>query len=191
VDDRKSTSGGAFFIGSSLVSWFGKKQSSIALSIAEVEYVAAASCCTQLLWMMQILQDFQITCTPPISILCDKISAISISKNPFMHSKTKHIPIKYHFLQEQVLEQKVKLDYVPSKEQGVDILTKPLPRETFEYLKQKLGVVDASSYHSNLSISEKSGCTRVSWGGYAYICWFMWIQSCICWFEDNSGPGSG
>ena len=52
-----------------------------------------------------------------------------------MHSKTKHIPIKYHFLREQVLEQKVKLEYVPSKEQVADILTKPLPRETFEYLR--------------------------------------------------------
>eukprot|EP00253_Pinus_taeda_P033436 PITA_33436 len=87
----------------------------------EAEYVAAASCCTQLLWMMQTLQDFQIICTPPISILCDNTSAISISKNPVMHSKTKHIPIKYHFLREQVLEQKVKLEYVPSKEQVADI----------------------------------------------------------------------
>ena len=145
VDDRKSTSGSAFFMGSRLVSWFSKKQSSIALSTAEAEYVAAASCCTQLLWMMQTLQDFQITCTPPISILCDNTSAISISKNPVMHSKTKHIPIKYQFLREQVLEQKVKLEYVPSKEQVADILTKPLPRETFEYLRQKMGVVDASS----------------------------------------------
>eukprot|EP00253_Pinus_taeda_P032988 PITA_32988 len=145
VDDRKSASGGAFFMGSRLVSWFSKKQSSIALSTAEAEYVAAASCCTQLLWMMQTLQDFEITCTPPLSILCDNTSAISISKNPVMHSKTKHIPIKHHFLREQVLEQKVKLEYVPSKEQVVDILTKPLPKETFEYLRQKLGVVDVSS----------------------------------------------
>eukprot|EP00253_Pinus_taeda_P010139 PITA_10139 len=145
VDDRKSTSGGAFFMGSRVVSWFSKKQSLIALSTAEAEYVVVASCYTQLLWMMQTLQDFQITCTTPISILCDNTSAINISKNPFMHSKTKHIPIKYQFLREQVLEQKVKLEYVPSKEQVVDILTKPLPRETFEYLRHNLGVVDASS----------------------------------------------
>eukprot|EP00253_Pinus_taeda_P006440 PITA_06440 len=92
VDDRKSTSGGAFFVGSRLVSWFSKKHSSIAISTAEAEYVATASC------------------TPAISILCDNTSAINISKNPVMHSKTKHIPIKYHFLQEQVMEQKVKLE---------------------------------------------------------------------------------
>ena len=98
VDERKSTSGGAFFMGSRLVSWFSKKQSSIALSTDEVEYVDVASRCTQLIWMMQTLQEIQITCTPPISILCDNTSAISISKNIVLHSKTKHIPIKYHFI---------------------------------------------------------------------------------------------
>ena len=82
--------------------------------------------------MMQTLQDFQIKCSPPISIISDNTSAISISKNPVMHSKTKHIPIKYHFLREQVLEEKVKLEYVPSKEQVADIFTKPLPREAFK-----------------------------------------------------------
>ena len=124
VDDRKSTSGGAFYMGPRLVSWFNKKQSSIALSTTEAEYVAATSCCTQLLWMMQTLQDFQLKCSPPISIMCDNTSAIIISKNPVMHSKTRNIPIKYHFLREQVLEQKVKLEYVPSKEQVADIFTK-------------------------------------------------------------------
>ena len=131
-------------MGPQLVSWFSKKQSSIALSTTEEEYVAAASYCTQLLWMMQTLQNIKIKFSPPISILCDNTSAINILKNLVMHSKTKHIPIKYHFLQEQVLEEKVKLEYVPSKEQVVDIFTKPLPREAFEYLRQNLGAVFAS-----------------------------------------------
>ena len=98
---------------------------------------------------MQTLQEIQVKCLPPISILCDNTSAISISKNPIMHSKTKHIPIKYHFLSEQVLKQKVKLEYVPSKEQVADIFTEPLPREAFEYLKQKLGGVSASQIKSS------------------------------------------
>ena len=130
-------------MGPRLVSWFSKKQSSIALSTTEVEYAAAASCCTQILWMMQTLQDIQIKYSPPISIMCYNTSAIIISKNPIMHSKTKHIPIKYHFLCEQVLEQKVKLEYVPSKEQVADRFIEPLPREAFEYLRQKLGVFSA------------------------------------------------
>ena len=61
-----------------------------------------------------------------------------------MHSKTKHIPIKYHFLCEKVLEKNVKLEYVPSKEQVANIFTKPLPQEVVKYLKQKLGVFSAS-----------------------------------------------
>ena len=84
---------------------------------------------------MQTLQDIQIKFSPPISILCDNTSAISISKNTIMHSKTKHLPIKYHFLCEQLLEKKVKLEYVPSKEQVEDIFTKLVPMESFEYLR--------------------------------------------------------
>jgi hypothetical protein len=86
--------------------------------------------------MKQTLQDIQVEYRQPIPILCDNTSAISISKNPVMHSKTKHIPIKYHFLREQVVNQVVKLDYVTTKEHIVDIFTKPLPREAFEYLRQ-------------------------------------------------------
>ena len=58
-----------------------------------------------------------------------------------MHSKTKHIPIKYHFLQEQVAEKNIWVEYVGTKEQVADIFTKPLPWEAFEYLRQRLGVI--------------------------------------------------
>lgn len=107
IDDQKITSGGAFYMGSWLVSWFNNKQSSISLSTVEAEYVAAASLSTQLIWMMKTLQDIQIICYPLISILCDNTSSISILKNPVMHYKTKHIPIKYHFIQETSAWKKV------------------------------------------------------------------------------------
>ena len=97
VDDRKRTSGGAFLLGSCLVSWLRKKQSSISLSTSEVEYIATTSWCTQIIWMKKSLRDIKLEYKQPISILCDNTNAISISKNLVMHSNTKHIPIKYIF----------------------------------------------------------------------------------------------
>ena len=112
VDDRKSTSGGAFYLGKSLVAWLRKKETYISLSTAKAEYIAAA-CCTQVMWMKQTLQDMKVSIDEPISIKCDNTSAISMSKNHVLHSKTKHILIKYHFLREQVAQKVVNLEYVP------------------------------------------------------------------------------
>ena len=78
--DRKSTSGGHQFLGSSLVSWSSKKQSCVSLSSNEVEYVAAGSCCTQLLWMRQTLKDYGVICDK-VPLWCDNESAIKISLN--------------------------------------------------------------------------------------------------------------
>ncbi|XP_040363429.1 secreted RxLR effector protein 161-like [Rosa chinensis] len=92
LKDRKSTSGGCFFIGNNLVAWHSKKQNCISLSTAEAEYVAAGSCCTQMLWMKQMLHDYGIP-QGKLSIFCDNTSAINITKNPVQHSRTKHIDL--------------------------------------------------------------------------------------------------
>ena len=92
ADDRKSTSGGCFYVGNNLVSWMSKKQNSISLSTAEAKYIVAGSCCTQLLWMQKLLHDYGI-CQEHLTIYCDNTSAINISKNPVQHSRTKHIEI--------------------------------------------------------------------------------------------------
>jgi hypothetical protein len=78
--------------------------------------------------MKQTLRDIQVEYDEPIPIYSDNTSTINISKNPMMHSKTKHIPIKYHFLQEQVAEKNIRVEYVGTKEQVAEIFTKPLPR---------------------------------------------------------------
>jgi hypothetical protein len=94
--------------------------------------------------MKQTLTDIQVEYDEPIQIYCDNTRAINISKNPLMHSKMKHIPIKYHFLQEQVAERNIRVEYVETKEHVAYIFTKPLPREPFEYLQQSLGVISTS-----------------------------------------------
>jgi hypothetical protein len=141
IDDRRSTSGATFYLGECLLSWISKKQSSVSLSTSKAEYIAATSCCTQVLWMKQTLTDIQVEYDDPIPIYCDDTSIVNISKNPVMHSKMKHIPIKYHFLWEQVAEKNIRVEYVGTKEQVEDIFTKPLPRKSFEYLRQTLGVI--------------------------------------------------
>jgi len=73
--------------------------------------------------------------TTPIPIHCDNNSAIGVSKNSVFHSKTKHIPIKYHFLREQVTKTIISLHYIPSKDQIADIFTKLLAKSQFEYLR--------------------------------------------------------
>jgi hypothetical protein len=91
--------------------------------------------------MKQTLIDIQFEYDEPIPIYYDNTSTINISKNSVMHSKTKHIPIKYHFLREQVVEKNIRVEYVGTKEQVGYIFTKPLPWEALEYLRQRLGVI--------------------------------------------------
>jgi hypothetical protein len=97
--DRKSTSGTCQFMGRSLVSWSSKKQTFVALSTAEVEYVATCQCCAQLLWMRQTLWDFGYNMSK-VPLLCDNESAVRLADNLVEHSRTKHIDIRHHFLRD-------------------------------------------------------------------------------------------
>jgi hypothetical protein len=99
--DRKSTSGACQFLGRSLVRWSSKKQNCVSLSTAEAEYVAGASCCAQLLWMRQTLEDYGVHCDK-VPLLCDNESAIKIAHNLVQHNKTKHIEIHHHFIRDHV-----------------------------------------------------------------------------------------
>ncbi|XP_038989467.1 uncharacterized protein LOC120113034, partial [Phoenix dactylifera] len=126
--DRKSTSGTCQFLGANLVSWFSKKQNSVALSTAETEYIAAGSCCAQVLWIKQQLEDFGIK-MDNIPIKCDNTSAINLTKNPVQHSKSKHIEIRHHFIRDHVLKNDVMIEYVCTENQLADIFTKPLCKD--------------------------------------------------------------
>ena len=139
VDDRKSTSGACFYYGNNLIAWLSKKQASISLSTAEAEYIAAGSCCTQLLWMKQMLLDFGMV-VDSLTVFCDNTSAINISKNPVQHSRTKHIDIRYHFIRELVEDRTISIEYVDTLNQLADIFTKPLDSQRFLSLRKSIGV---------------------------------------------------
>nr|CAD1833565.1 unnamed protein product [Ananas comosus var. bracteatus] len=139
ADGTKSTSGACFYIGHCLVAWHSKKQNCIPLSIAEAEYISAGSCSTQLLWMKSLLSDYRIPSTT-LTILCDNTSAITISKNPVLHSRTKHIELKYHFLRELVESNVLQLEYISTENQLADILTKPLDQKRFLHLRKAIGM---------------------------------------------------
>ena len=141
--DRKSTTGTCQFLGDRLISWFSKKQNSVSTSTAEAEYIAAGSCCAQLLWMRNQLLDYGLNLSK-IPIFCDNTSAIAITENPVQHSRTKHIDIKYHFIREHVMAGTVEMHFVPSEEQIADIFTKPLDESTFTRLVSKLGMLNFS-----------------------------------------------
>ena len=139
--DRKSTSGTYQFLGRSLVSWSSKKQNSVALSTAEAEYVSAGSCCAQLLWIKQSLQDYGLNVSK-VPLLCDNESAIKIANNPVQHSRTKHIDIRHHFLRDHSTKGDIEIIHVGTENQLADIFTKPLDESRFCALRNELNILD-------------------------------------------------
>ncbi|GJX03442.1 retrovirus-related pol polyprotein from transposon TNT 1-94 [Tanacetum coccineum] len=138
-DTRRSTSGGAQFLGDKLVSWSSKKQKCTAVSSTVAEYIALSGCCSQILWMHSYLIDYGFHFNK-IPLYCDNKSAVALCCNNVQHSRAKHIDIHYHFIKEQVENGIVELYLVRTEYQLADIFTKPLPRERFNFLIDKLGM---------------------------------------------------
>src|ERR1044071_175395 len=138
---RKSTSGGCQFLGNCLVSWQSKKQTSVATSTAEAEYIAAASCTSQIQWLQYQLLDYGIKETKTSSLV-DSKSAINIIQNPVQFSKTKHLEIRYHFIRDCYEKGKIEVKHVATANQIADIFTKPLDTSTFQKLVSMLGMLN-------------------------------------------------
>ncbi|GKC40718.1 hypothetical protein Tco_1053102 [Tanacetum coccineum] len=137
--DRKSASSVYTFMGCCLTSWFSKKHTALAISTTEAEYVSAGKVCQQALWMKQALVDYDIKLND-IPVLCENKGAIDLSKNPVLHSRTKHIEIRHHFLRDNVQKGNISIEKVSSEDNIADILTKPLKCEPFNFLKLGLGL---------------------------------------------------
>ena len=142
--DRKSTSGGCQLLDGKLVSWKSKKQTCVAISTAEAEYIAAAACTSQIIWIQSQLRDYAIN-MKKVPLYCDSQSAIRICPNPLQHSKTKHIALRYHFIKDHVEDGNIEIHFVKTTEQFVDIFTKPLDEKSLVRILAGLGMIDANS----------------------------------------------
>lgn len=139
---------------SGAISWSSKKQQIVTLSTTEAEFVAAASCSCQAIWLRRMFEVIGYNQLDATTIYCDNVSAIKLSKNPVMHGRSKHIDVRYHFLRDLCQEGVIELKHCRSEDQVVDIMTKPLKQPLFVKLRSLLGVC---SSHDVVPVKQCAG----------------------------------
>ncbi|GJT61822.1 putative ribonuclease H-like domain-containing protein [Tanacetum coccineum] len=135
--DRKSTTGGCQFLGRRLISWQCKKQTIVATSTTEAEYVAAANCCGQVLWIQNQMLDYGFNFMNT-KIYIDNESTICIVKNPVFHSKTKHIAIRHHFIRDAYEKKLIQVLKIHTDDNVADLLTKAFDVNSYLGFRESL-----------------------------------------------------
>ena len=135
--DGKSTTGCVIRFNGDVMNWVSKKQSSVAMSSAEAEYMAMAEAVKEALWYRSWISEVLNVYTCP-TILCDNAAAITLSDNDTIHERSKHIGLRYHFIRDEKSKKHIHVKWIKSQQQQADILTKALDRTIFERLRDKL-----------------------------------------------------
>jgi hypothetical protein len=145
VVDQKRTSGCCFSLGYTMVSRCIKKQSYVSLSTVEEEYIALCVEIHKAVWLCKLLVDLFGHEMDSTVIHCDNQSCVKLSENPMFHDKLKHIEIKYYYIIDMVHRKAIHVQYLSTHEQVADVFTKPLARMKFNYLSERLGLVENTS----------------------------------------------
>jgi hypothetical protein len=139
IDTRKSTTGYVFLMGGAAISWSSKRQKIVALSSTEAEYIAAAQAAKEVLWINQFLEELNVW-EGAIKVWSDNQSALKIMRSQVTHERTKHFDIRLHFLRNLVYEGMLEVEYISTKCQVADSLTKAVLKDKFEYCRLHFGV---------------------------------------------------
>ncbi|GJS29103.1 hypothetical protein Tco_0489723 [Tanacetum coccineum] len=138
---RKSTNRRLSFLSNEIISWQCKKQTIVATSTTEAEYVAAASCCGQVLWIQNQMLDYGFNFMNT-KIYIDNESTICIVKNPVYHSKTKHIAIRHHFIRDAYEKKLIQVLKIHTDDNVADLLTKAFDVSRFQFLVVTIGMIN-------------------------------------------------
>jgi hypothetical protein len=141
VSKRKRTSRCCFSLVSAMTSWQSRNQSRIYLITTESEYIVACSSSCEAIWIQKFLTSLFDLDMEESMILFDNHSYINMTENLMFHDKSKHIEIQYHYICDMVQMGAIKLQYVGTNEQVLDVLTKSLSRVNFEHLQDNIGIV--------------------------------------------------
>ena len=144
-DDRRSISGYAFLIGNGVIAWSSKKQTTVALSSMEAEYMAISYAARHAIWMRAMLAELTFPQNRASKINADNQSAIALSKDNVQHARSKHIDIRHHFIRECIASDTIYLAYCPTEINSADFFTKALPRDRFQELRTQLGILPLQS----------------------------------------------
>eukprot|EP00253_Pinus_taeda_P025371 PITA_25371 len=139
-DDRKSTAGYVFTLGSGPITWACKKQAAISLSSAEAEYRGAVEASKEALWLRQILSEFGFEQQHRTTLWCDNQSAIQLCKDPVQHQRSKHIELHMHFIRKLIHDHVLEVQYCSTDDQVADIFPKALTEAKFTKLRYMLRV---------------------------------------------------
>jgi hypothetical protein len=109
AEDRKSTAGMCFSLGSAMISWGSRKQTPVTLSTTKAEYIAACEACTEAIWLRKLNSELFDQILESTITNCDNQSCIRLPEHPVFHERSKHIDFKYYFIRDKVQEGEVKL----------------------------------------------------------------------------------
>ncbi|OWZ06003.1 polyprotein [Phytophthora megakarya] len=147
LDDRRSVSGTMVMISGAPVIFKSKYQRTVALSSAEAEYMALSLCTQEVLWTRAMLKDMGHEQVGATQVWEDNQGAIALASNAGYNARTKHVDIKHHFIRENVARAVVEVNYIPTKDQLADMLTKGLGTKRLQYLMDASGILAKTAQH--------------------------------------------
>lgn len=140
IDKRRSCTGYVFIISSGAVSWKSTRQSTVALSSTEAEYMALSATVQEVIWLMQMAEELGLDVIKPIVIKCDNQSAIKLAESDGYRQRPKHIDIRFHYIREKIQNGLIKVEFLKTEKMVADSLTKAVPGNKNNFCAKSMGL---------------------------------------------------